>query len=388
MRVAIVSGAATIVLAALSFLSQFCGTAFAAHDCGPTGVTCLIVGESASIRVTSGLLGLQCYYPNLQKDHELITLHSRVQPPTVTGRPKVIFNSPTIKAWEVGTLATVQTTENTRPGQYTVSLLGTGADCGSYPGFTWYFWVVPKITGGNQVWSFGGPEPAGYPAEITLTALPANRPPYKWDLTYGQQFLRFPNGKAYITTLTNTVKVHGIKPWDGQGLTQAAVSVGDGGLLSFGHLVKVRAPKSLEIQGLRQRADTNRGYTSTAIYVLVDQVGQDIRGPAIPVNIVWNSSFKHDFIANTNWVREQTGRQFAVDPHDFRFNIFPRTSGDHPAVDGKPKAQAPHGGAVKVDCWDVSVYVGSKEFREGIKVDTQTWLRYADHATPEANCPD
>ena len=224
---------------------------------------------------------------------------------------------------------------------------------------------------------------------ITLTALPANRPPYKWDLTYGQQFLRFPNEKAYITTLTNTVKL----PRDqtlgmAVALTQAAVTVGDGGLLSFGHVVKVRAPKSLEIQALRQRAETNRGYTSTPIYFLVDQVGQDIRGPAIPVNIVWSSSFKHDFIATTNWVREQTGRHFVVYPHDFRFNIFPRTPGGHPAVDGKPKAQAPHGGALKVDCWDVSVYVGSEEFRQGIKVDTQTWLRYQDHATPEGgNCP-
>ena len=380
---------AALPLAALLLLSALAKPAYAAHDCGPTGVTCLIVGESASIRVSSRLLGLSCLDPKTGlPDHELITLTSRVQPTNVTGRPKVVFNSTTIKAWEIGTLVTVQTTVFTRPGQYTISILGTGAHCGQYPGFTWFFWIVPKISGGNQVWHFGGPEPAGYPTEITLTALPANRPPYKWDLTYGQLFLRFPNGKAYITTQTNTVKVHGIKPWDGRGLTHVAVTVGDGGLLSFGHAVKVRAPKSLEIQGLRQRADTNRGYTSTAIYLLVDQLGQDIKGPPIPANIVWNSSFKHNFIANTNWVREQTGRQFAVDPHDFRFNIFPRTSGGHPAVDGKPRAQIPHGGNVKVDCWDVSVYVGSKEFREGIKVDTQTWLRYADHATPEADCPD
>jgi hypothetical protein len=300
----------------------------------------------------------------------------------------VVFDSPTIKAWEAGTKVTVQTTTSTRPGQYTVNIKGKGEHCGNYPGFPWFFWIVPKITGPDQVWSFGGPEPAGYPTEITLTALPANRPPYKWDLTYGQQFLRFPNGKAYTTTTGNTVKVHGIKPWDGRGLTQLAVIVGDGGLLSFGHQIKVRAPKSLEIQGLKQRPDSNRGYTSTAIYVLVDQVGQDIKGPPIPANIVWNSSFKHNFIPTTNWQREQTGRHFEVDPHDFRFNIYPRTPGGHPRVDGKPQAQNPHNGTLKVDCWDASVYVGSEDFHKGIKVDTQTWLRYADHATPEGACPD
>lgn len=383
------AAAAALLVAAILLFSTLSKPAYAAHDCGPTGVTCLIVGESASVRVTSRLLGLQCLDPHtLLPDHEVITLSSKVQPTNVTGRPKVIFGSPTIKAYEPGTIATVQTALTTRPGQYTISILGTGAHCGAYPGFTWFFWIVPKITGEHQVWSFGGPEPAGYPTEITLTALPANRPPYKWDLTYGQQFLRFPNEKAYITTLTNTVKVHGIKAWDGRSLTQAAVTVGDGGLLSFGYVIKVRAPKSLEIQSLRQLAQTNRGYTSTPIYFLVDQLGQDIKGPAIPVNIVWNSSFKHNFIANTNWVREQTGRQFFVNPHDFRFNIFPRTSGGHPSIDGRPRAQAPHDGTVKVDCWDVSVYVGSEEFRKGIKVDTQSWLRYADHATPEGNCPD
>ena len=121
------SVAATIVLAALSFLCQFSGTAVAAHDCGPTGVTCLIIGEDASTRVTSSSLGLSCYDTHGNKDHEVITLSSRVQPTNVTGRPKVIFQSPTIKAWEPGTRVTVHTTEATRPGRSTISILGTGA---------------------------------------------------------------------------------------------------------------------------------------------------------------------------------------------------------------------------------------------------------------------
>jgi len=357
--------------------------AFAADDCSTANAEiCINVGETAKIKITNSFLQTFCVDPKGHPDDELVQ-------PDVTGEPTTggagaTFNPDVFRAYSQFSTLSIHTTIDTKPGNYTVDIGARGEHCGRYTGNRVLLLVRPRILGPDQLWSFKGAHPDGYPTEIALVALPANQPPYTWYIIGSTRWLRLPNGQSSITTNVNRVKLTAIAPNPSQ--NHPGVFIGVGGGLSLLHNVDVSTPAALIPVGHRHYADENRGYRSVWHYIAVDQFG-DALPSTVPLEIAWTSP-QVDLFPMANWTRSRSGARATVDPKRILFSVVPRTATGLPVNAGIPRAEAPHGGTTKVDCWKAAIYLGGDDTHQGVKVDDQIWLRYRDHATTEATkCP-
>jgi len=378
-----------------AWLFVFAGQpALAMDNCPTSGETnCIDVGQTALLTITNRLLQTLCVDSQGHPDDELVRL-SVLHAPN-TGGATATLTPEVIHAYSERAELKVQTTVETKPGSYPVFIEGVGEHCGHYHGYFWPLGVRPKITGPDSVWGFNGAKPAGYPTFLRLTALPANQPPYTWFLGLGSHFLRFPNGQMTMRTIANTIKVQAVRPTLRGGLPSVSVIMGP--ITSLVHPISVRSPALLFVRLDVNLSDPRDGYESVRHYYLFDQYGHPFPSTTpLPIAIDWISPQTRLF-PGTNWTRPAIGPRFLANPRQIRIAISPETTGGSPATDGIPRAEHPHGGSQKIDCWKAAVFVGGDATHQGVRVKTftpegeeatQTWLRYRDHATPEAaSCP-
>jgi hypothetical protein len=371
------------IAAAVAVSGYVAGRALAADDCSTANAQiCINVGETARIKVTNSFLQTFCVDTSGRPDDELVE-------PNVTGEPTTggagaTFRPDVFRAYSQFSTLSIHTTVDTKPGNYTVDIGARGEHCGRYNGNRVLLLVRPKILGPDRLWSFKGAHPAGYATEIVLSAQPANQPPYTWYIIGSRQWLRLPNGQSSIRTNVNHVKLTAIAP--NPGVSTPSVFLSVGGAVSLLHEVNVSIPFELVPLGHRFYADANRGYRAVWQYRAVDQFG-DTLPSKLPLEIEWTSP-QVDLFPRTNWTRSPSGARATVDPTRILFAIVPRTAAGLPVDVGVPRPEEPHRGTTKVDCWKAAIYLGGDESHQGVKVDSQFWVRYRDHATTEApKCP-
>lgn len=366
-----------IVPFAVSVACLFMAMAGTAHaiDCGqPDAVSCVEVGSSVSINVTSDLLGLNCVDSEGKPDFERVQLSVSGEPGT--GGAGAIFRpDDVIIAHKTSARLFIETGFATKAAAYQIQIKGRGERCGFYPGYQWLVWVIPRIRSHEDVWWFNGARPDGYPDRTLLRADPHDRPPYRWFIREGSRnYLSFKNGKNFIVTDENQVVVIGKFPTEPA--TEAIVEVTSANSpSSLPSEVRVRAPDRLEPKSSKHYANDDRGYSSVFRFALEDQYGIPIRGPKIPVNLAFQP--EHQFFAGNNWVRPPRPHHLER-PESVRIWVYPVTEKGKPINAGIPRPEEPHGGNSKVDCWKAGLYVGTEE-PGGVKVDTLTLLRYRDH---------
>ena len=299
----------------------------AEFECGPTGVRCIKVDKALDQVVSSRNLGMQCEDNQGNPDHERITLNVSGHP--TTSGATATFVPEVIRAYEAGSILTIDTFETTKAGQYVVKVGGTGEHCGVYPGFQIFLWVVPDIyrLGANDIWWFDDANPEGYPDRITLVALPPNRPPYEWFIHEGSKnYLSFRNGGNFIRTNTNKVVVIGNQPTV-PGSPAFVDVTSDGSPASQLEKIFVLKPHILLDKGFKHFADADTGYATRRSFVLRDQYGDRIPGPTLPINVVFRS--QHEIHQNNNWILPPAPH-FKADPDDFVLLNWPATAGGKP----------------------------------------------------------
>ena len=382
MRCAKIAVATT--LAAAGFWMQSGGAALAFDDCSTANAEiCINVGETAKIKVTNKLLQTFCVDSNGKPDDELVEPYVTGYP--TTGRAGVTFKPVEFRAYSGFSTLSINTTIETRPGNYALIIGATGERCGNYNTHRTLLLVRPKIGGAGSLWSFGGAKPPGYPTEAVLIAFPEDRPPYKWFAIGSTNWLRLPNGQSSITTNVNRVKVTALRPNPVRG--NASITVGMGDALSPPHKIDVRTPAVLDLRGGTHAADPNRGYRSTWRYEARDQFERLLPTNLLPLEIVWTTG-QFELLSGNNWVRSPSGQKVRVNPRDIAFALVPRTEGGWPVNVGVPRPQEPNRGRIKVDCWRAAIFLGGDDIFRGVRVDTQNWVRYRDHGTTEGSkCP-
>jgi len=225
--------------------------------------------------------------------------------------------------------------------------------------------LAPRITVPNVVWWMNGQTPAGYSTDITLTAAPAGLPSYTWKVTGGEAYVKLD------ASTTSTVKVTSAK--GSVALNDVLITVTANGGVSNPFKLTVKQPKTLTHLSNVDTADAMWGYESDVHYKIFDQFGTVL--PAnVPLNEHWTTGVTADF-AGMTWRRGANGGA-TVAPSDWLDQIQGEAAGVVPAP------QAPHGGATKVYHWSGDWSVGSADPSggKGVKVQSNTWQKFRDHA--------
>jgi hypothetical protein len=269
--------------------------------------------------------------------------------------------------------------------------------------------VVPDATGPsankNFVWWFNGQAPAGYPttAKITLPNMTSGGT-YTWTISKGSNELQFlANKSSTIQTVDPWVEVSSLGPSPpASGFTpdieiDIVYSYVVGWISYYPpFMFAVREPYRLLKGAIIDTdwigpPDAAQGYQSTIYYKAVDQFGKPLPSDnGVPVNEYWQAASP----STSNWISQPCGSSgncgtpYPNDIADVVGQGEPEAAG---GTCGKPAAgtmfnpapinvQDPNCAAVVLMFSGGSgLWVGGNAPQEGVKVQSNTWLKYLDH---------
>ena len=133
-------------------------------------------------------------------------------------------------------------------------------------------------------------------------------------------------------------------------------------------------PDHLDFIENNDSPDPNWGYVSLIRYKIEDQFN-NVLPNRIDINEVWTSDV-HNVYPDNNWRMSQAGDN-VVDPADWPDYI----GGEAPGSTPEPQApQEPEPGNTEIQWWGQAWYVGSRIHGVGVKVQTNDFVKYRDHA--------
>ena len=226
--------------------------------------------------------------------------------------------------------------------------------------------VKPRISGPRNVWWFNGENPSGYATTITLTAEPANAGSYSWSIVSGAD-------KVTLSANGNTATVTGTTP---SSFREVGIRVTADGAASDTYDITVRAPHRLVlIRDFQHFANTGLWYETHISYRIEDQFTD-----VLPTNVHINEDFTTaaiDDFAGHDWNRTINEGAALIAPSSW----FDRITGpDNNPVNPQPRSPCSPLCNTKVYHWNGGWYVGSSTIGRGVRVQTNTWVRYTDHA--------
>jgi hypothetical protein len=252
----------------------------------------------------------------------------------------------------------------------------------------------PTMRASDDLWWFNGAAPEDYPATVQLTAAPTNGTYYtnwRWTITAGSamvDFLGHPGQDVVEQQVGGTSDTIGIVS------TAASGSLDDVTIETQGFnpylgvwsgviaTVSLAVPRPYRLVHLKDvdRADATYGYVSEIHYRIENQFNRTLPR-RIEINEKWTGVTVVDF-KGTNWTRPTMEGSVKVDPADWPDYVsgVGMTGGPMPV----PLAPGTPLGNTKVIHWPGEWYVGSLTIGEGVKVQTNTWERYQDHARHES----
>jgi hypothetical protein len=232
------------------------------------------------------------------------------------------------------------------PGEYVVE-----ADCGSSSdGFTLY---GVRVSRSDELWWFGGEDPANYDVEIDLIVEGLPNAEFSWDVISGEAIVTM-NGNTVISTAASdeiddvTIRL----TYDGQPICD--------------HQLTVRTPHELEHLQNLDSADANWGYETRIRYRILDQFG-DVLPDDVEVNEQWTGAVVADS-AGMDWRRGAEGSN-TLSPAAWDDRIQGETAGHVPAPVGPAHADA----GVAVYHWPGAWFVGSLSIGNGVQMRSTHW---------------
>lgn len=240
-----------------------------------------------------------------------------------------------------------------------------------------------EIKQSDDLWWFNGESPAGYKVSVTLTATGATTGSFQWDVTAGTDKVNFENNATiFSATDRNTVGLKSIGASAAAAnvtkdvtirLTYNGTVVGDFNTVVF-------APRQLVFLRFRDNADATFGYLSEIHYKIQDQFNQ-----TLPNNVVINERFTTGQTADfngTNWRQSLQCGATGICPTVASADWFDMIGGENLALPPIPIPQAPQTplGNVAVAHWDGEWRVGSPNPGRGLRVQTNRWSKFRDHA--------
>jgi len=221
------------------------------------------------------------------------------------------------------------------------------------------------------VWWFNGQEPADYTTKITLTAKPAGEKQYTWTATKGNTLVQLDGKASPVNTAVNTVTVTGTGPSKAKNDVEITVTVN--GTTSGPLKLTVMAPHTLKFLKNDDAANATYAYETQVHYEIQDNFGT-VLPKDVPLNEQFTTGVVNDF-RGADWRRGPEGGA-TVKPSDWFDNI----QGEVATMTPVPQApQAPLGN-VAVDHWDGRWQIGSETIGSGVRVQTNRWQKYRDHA--------
>ncbi len=235
------------------------------------------------------------------------------------------------------------------------------------------------ITASDNLWWFDGAQPTYYRVIIGLTAIDSNPygNTYEWTVTSGTSIVDFENhSDSYTGVNRNYVQL--LSTSSSTAMFDVSIQVKRNGLLYGGAVLWVPRPSRLVHLRNDDQPDAMSGYKSEIHYRIEDQFNR-VLPRRVEINEKWTSNVVADF-PGTTWSRPAEGSA-TVNPADWA----DRVSGPPIALGPNPVPQNPQNplGNTKVIHWDGEWYVGSLVIGMGVKVQTNTWQSYRDHARHE-----
>lgn len=226
--------------------------------------------------------------------------------------------------------------------------------------------VKPSIAGPSTLWWFNSQTPSGYSTQITLSTQ-CSGTSWNWNLVSGSGKVSLgSNGSCSMILFSGS-------PSATQNDVRLTVTVN--GMTSDIFTVTVRSPKSLSYVAEGSAANASFGYRSLVEYQIRDQFGT-LLPSSVPINELFTTAIVNDF-SGTNWIRAPAGGT-SVSP-----NGWSDTIDGQPLNGAIPQPTAPCSPLCNtaIHHFDGEWYVGSNSPGNGVKVQTNTWQRYKDHAT-------
>lgn len=226
----------------------------------------------------------------------------------------------------------------------------------------------PKITGATNVWWFNGETPSGYATQVTLEASPGASS-YQWSVVAGADKVTLSNSNTNQVTVTGANK---------SAFQEVSVQVDVNGAVSSPFKLSVRAPHRLVLNSdFKHFADNTFGYLSYIHYRIEDQF-TDLLPYPVEVNERFTTSIIYDY-PGTNWTFRSGETGLLISPVDWADQIGGQDT-SFAFVPTPTNPCRPNLCNVKVEHWEGEWYVGSALIGRGVRVQTNRWQKYADHA--------
>ncbi len=239
--------------------------------------------------------------------------------------------------------------------------------------------LAPRINGRKHVWWFKGETPAGYPTDpgITLTAYPPGYA-YTWTIVTGGTEVKLSSPTA------NPVQVASLK--GSTAINDVSITVQEaGGSTSNPFRLTVKQPKSLGPLATVDMNDATFAYLSYIHYKILDQFGK-VLPKDVPVNEKWTATCPPppgNSCPTADTPNDWRGSQNCgstltcptLSPNDWNDVIGGETAG-HVPTPHNPATPPP----TAINHWDGKWSIGGVNPGNGVRVQTNTWQKYENHA--------
>lgn len=225
----------------------------------------------------------------------------------------------------------------------------------------------PKITGPNTVWWFNGQTVSGYATGINLTAS-AGGATVTWSIYAGSDKVSLtPNGNQATVTSTGTA-------WS-SATGDIKITASAGGQTSDQFALTTRKPYQLAFPQTQPNCKDGFGYESVISYAIQDQLQT-----TVPSAVPWNEQFTSSCVqdnSNGNWC------SYGLPPlrgdtltYLLDYISGPGT-GNNPAPVPTPVCTED---STQQQHWSQEFRVGSLTSGSGVRVQTDTLVRFTNHA--------
>ncbi len=227
--------------------------------------------------------------------------------------------------------------------------------------------VKPKISGPSTVWWFGGASQSGYATEITLTSSAGSGT--TWSVTAGDNKVNLSTTSGAETRVTSSG-------------SHFSSSVGDVTVVATANdvpsdpfSITTRKPYRLASPESQHECDQYYGYSNYISYEIQDQLLAKV-----PSNVSWNEKFTSSCQQDNsqgNWCTYGLPTELGDTGTILIDHITGPGVNNNPAPNPTPVCS---GNSTKQQHWSQELRVGSLTSGTGVRVQTDTLVRFADHA--------
>ncbi|HXE91720.1 MAG TPA: hypothetical protein VNK82_12245 [Terriglobales bacterium] len=229
----------------------------------------------------------------------------------------------------------------------------------------------PRISGPNTVWWFNSATPSGYATAITLTSSGGSAT--SWQVTAGATKVTLSSTAGSQITVSSSGTAFSSSPGD------IIITASANGQTSLPFAMTTRKPYRLTSPQTVHECDSNFGYADHISYVIQDQLTTNV-----PSALPWNEKFTSACVqdnAQGNWCSYGLPDEVG----DVGTILVDNITG--PGINNSPPPNPTPvcvGDSTKQQHWGQEFRVGSLTPGLGVRVQTNTFVRFTNHAEHQA----